>query len=137
MTKYAEQISTGLSLILQQCTAAQTVLSSCSEEERERFYCRERQRSAEFMERLQEESLNGRNEALRNLAVAELGLCRMMRWDAISDIVPLLQSEGMDSKAAKEEAVSLCLEYLLETVDQSLRSAFLISYERGPYREKG
>ena len=61
----------------------------------------------------------------------------MMRWDAISDIVPLLQSEGMDSKAAKEEAVSLCLEYLLETVDQSLRSAFLISYEREPYRKKG
>ena len=137
MTKYTEQINTGLSRIMQQCTAAQTVLSSCSEEERQSLYRIESQQFAEFLERLQDESLNGRNEALRKLAVAELGLFRMMRLDAISDIVPLLQSEGMDSKAAKEEAVSLCLEYLLETVDQSLRSAFLISYERGPYREKG
>ena len=129
MTKYAEQISTGLSLILKQCTAAQTVLSSCSEEERERFYCRERQRSAEFMERLQEESLNGRNEALRSIAGVELELFQMMSQDTIPDIVPLLQSEGMDSKEAKEEAVLLCLEYLLDTAFQSLRSAFLISYE--------
>lgn len=122
MTKYAGQISTGLSRIRQQCTAAQAVLSADSEEERESLYRIERQRFGEFLERLQDESVNGRNEALRNLADAELGLFRMMRWDAISDIVPLLQSEGMDSKEAKEEAVSLYLEYLLETVDQSLRS---------------
>ena len=51
----------------------------------------------------------------------------MMSQDTIPDIVPLLQSEGMDSKEAKEEAVLLCLEYLLDTAFQSLRSAFLIS----------
>lgn len=81
------------------------------------------------MERLQEESLNGRNEALRSIAGVELELFHMMSQDTIPDIVPLLQSEGMDSKEAKEEAVLLCLEYLLDTAFQSLRSAFLISYE--------
>ena len=125
MTDTQQMIGVRLRKIREQCEEAYSVLHGEDFIAKGEMYRNEHNRFQDFLNRICEERIHGKNEALRRLARIEMDYFEDMQFTSVTYLTPFLKDEVMSEQDAEEEASELRLEYILDTIEQLLRSLLL------------
>lgn len=112
------------------CEHVQSVMEGNDPKAKEDILFEEKKEYHVLMERLEDQSKNGKSEALRNLASIQYKYFSSLDELVKLRLAKLLKSEDMNTEDAENEAIGLYAEYMLNSIEQSLRSAFLVDMKQ-------
>ena len=112
------------------CEYVQSVMEGNDLKAKEDIFLKEEKEYHILMERLEDQSTNGKSEALRNLAIIQYKYFTSLDELVKQRLAKLLKGEDMNTEDAVNEAVGLYAEYMLDSIEQSLRSAFLVDMQQ-------
>ncbi len=112
------------------CEYVQSVMEGNDPKAKEDILFKEKREYHVLMERLEDQSKNGKSEALRNLASIQYKYFSSLDELVKQRLAKLLKSEDMNTEDAENEAIGLYAEYMLDSIEQSLRSAFLVDMQQ-------